>query len=1105
MSAAINRPHVQIPEGNPKSRDFDWQAVEPVAPLVSSVTTDDMPRTQVRAVASDKALFVRFDCSFDDPSQIVASPPYAPLDSSEYTSLSVHPTCDPGIAYIFRGDWRGMTDANVVRTAVGEASLGEVHDTWSDKSAIKGEWRRMHGLHRDHWWIEYKIPWRTLGLAGKPATLGIQLRHVFLRESLPYRHGVLAWPAHDASDPLTIGDASIGDAGAPESIDLGDPGFGSNTATVKLGDLNATKLIARTEAGESETNITGDTAQVEYILDRNLDRRLDKFAGQRVTIELADDSRTLYTATVPMGRYVGIKVADDDGGLPKLTRRDTNDGAPSDFCLCHEDGSVAANLMANDAWDQLAAIITERFDSLEDRLVAAMKLVGQKAVTNLILLPYFEDAAGRHTYHTALHHVFGPMSIIRYGGGTATARAHVLARLVRAIDGSLQTRVVCLGENGGPRQMDRSFEGSKNLAPFDQHPGPVAAVAVDYEGGQVLLDPTNAIDFDLKPVETIVSDADLRARCAGGLADVFAKLDIDEMRRHQPNRLASRGVYPELAPEEEGEETPFDLGYAHDNPAVIAGKPFSDFMDGVRDAAVTVTHDASGLHVKVAVRGVDPSALDERDRKFERVHIAIDRDHGHANFFRFMQTLEGKRHAARESGAGLQKLAKHYVTEHWTEDAPVDADDWSCKIETCGDGYDATFDISWAALNCDGRADVGPTVGFNVWIDSRYPHYEQIFLSPPQWMLPASPFAFGDLYLDEPAVTVSRVDYGVLCWGDNIATATLHNQTDAEQTVTLQSTLDNGMDRTPHDGKPTTVTVPAGGAVEAEFAWFADPRHKMTTGTYQVSTLHVTNDGGDIFRGAITYHYAATPSVYYRYGDAVKPCDNPQPGDADFIDKKVQHIISSLPDFERVTTRDGAASDFVIRAKDGSVEFNLMKEGTLYRMAEYVQEKFDNDVDRILGLFFLGHHPAVLRHMSFGHRLMNGASPLSVMRGNFAGGGGNCGFHSRAFAGMLAHMTLGGEPLVGHTLGIFGHSVNAFGWNGSKVIIDNDVGHFMLLPDGSDFATIDHFGRDLNLLTTAGPVDIARYFTFNRDSLPKQETIMNIEWPGSFPPGAPKD
>jgi hypothetical protein len=70
--------------------------------------------------------------------------------------------------------------------------------------------------------------------------------------------------------------------------------------------------------------------------------------------------------------------------------------------------------------------------------------------------------------------------------------------------------------------------------------------------------------------------------------------------------------------------------------------------------------------------------------------------------------------------------------------------------------------------------------------------------------------------------------------------------------------------------------------------------------------------------------------------------------------------------------------------------------------------------------------------------------------------------------------------------------------------MDADVGHFMLTPDGTDLPTIEEFRANPAVLTTAGPGDLARYFTFNLEQVAAASGINDAQFRGVFPPGAPK-
>lgn len=928
-----------------------------------------------------------------------------------------------------------------------------------------------------------------------------------------------------------------------------------------------------------------------YRLDRSLSSHLQVFNPPRLVLEVMGSGQTLYMAVLPMDRHLGICVDEPYGEpcpeaqignsgsrqssapaehfrspsapagescppsireawldrivrvLPRLRRRNTLEGAPSDFCLHTRDGSVAVNLMADDAWQALARIVENRFHTVEDRLVAAMALVGQKSVTNLILCPFFFNAQGQQTYHTAMHEWMGPLSILRYGGGPAVSRAAALARLLQhmtnpATDQPFVTRVVSLTRDGGPRQVTLKYEANTNLAPFVQHPGPVGAVAVDYRSSQTLLDPTGMAFFPaghaqsaegnsppqdaaaaplcplLATLEEMLAGPAILAEGAGLLASIYAKLDPDELRRHRPNQLLSRGVFPEMCPNEEGPDAAFDPGHrqkirvlaaARGGPAATCeGFTEADGRKGRRDGFVSFRWDDRGFTVQVSVTGPDPSTFDARGRQMERVHLAIDGRHEHQTFHHFLASLDGRRDLYLEESSGIQTLFKNLSTENHVQLAEMAPLNWRADFETRPDGYEFNLQAPWEAVGVENPGEIPPVIGMNVWIEGRAPHYEQVFLVEPRWRLPASPFSFADVYLGDPPAAVHELDLGIPAWGENTGHATLVSRSRRDFEITLQASTVGGMTPKSFECSPVRATVPAGGQIQVAFPFFVDPEEKMTSGSPQRLILNAHAGEKPFFRAVFRPTYGNTVSVYQRYGGQPGEYPNPQPGDKDFLNRKILYICARIPRFQRLTTRDGAASDFVLRAEDGCVEFNLMRPGVLDQMAEFITGRFDNNLDRMLGMFYLAYAPSVARHLSGGHRFMTGAGPLSILRGNFAGAGGNCGFHSRAFAGMVSHLCIGGRPVAAHTVGVTGHVITAVEWQGHKALMDADVGHFMLTPDGTGLATIEEFRANPGVLTTAGPGDLARYFTIDLAHVAAYPGIRDDQFPGVFPPGGPK-
>lgn len=278
------------------------------------------------------------------------------------------------------------------------------------------------------------------------------------------------WPhggfASNCPTNLECGEALIGEAaGAPDGMELYEPCYGRNQGRFFVGTewpLQPAKFIITTQTPDGGLSFAreyeiSDSAAIdfEYFVDRRQSTHLKPFETNKLGVEvLSSSGELLYRAQLPAERHLGICLDEPYGikstfvptgtvrdrwldrvvrGLPRLHRRTTAQGADSDFCLVFEDGALAVNLMCDHAWTALAQIIEECFHSAEDRLVASMALIGQKSVTNLVLDPMFFNLGGAHTYHSAHHSLMGPLSILRFGGGSAVCRAAVLAALLQRV------------------------------------------------------------------------------------------------------------------------------------------------------------------------------------------------------------------------------------------------------------------------------------------------------------------------------------------------------------------------------------------------------------------------------------------------------------------------------------------------------------------------------------------------------------------------------------------------------------------------------------------------------------------------------------------------
>ncbi len=1154
------RPTLEIPCLTAAADAIDWTALSPLPALDGPDADADLRATDVRAAFTAEALHVRFLCPFADARTLRPQRRVAGFDASAHVTLELSPENDPGRWLRFRADFRGLREAVRVQRITGESNLQAVPDAWETTAPHPARWHRYHGLERDHWWVHFILPWRALGHAARPATLGLRYARAERREVESDRLRLASWP-HQPGDSSFPGldHAQLIPAqqgGAPVGLELEPLAFGVNRGVLRLHPVAAPSLqrlrvsvnVEAQTLSTTEHPVAACAAEVDFtfVLPRAMSSHLDRMAAPRLRLELLDAAGQLsFTAALPLDRHLGLLVDERYGqpapattgdelqdwlsgiiaSLPRLQRRDTNAGAPSDFCLYDDAGAMIANLTGPEAWTALGKLIETRFTTRADRLLAAMALIGQKSVTNLVILRLFFDPQWRCNYHTPMHKLMGPLSVLRYGGGGPQCRAAALAWLLRHVTdpqtgAAFHTRVVSLDQRGGPRPVRRSYAGHAALAGLDQEPGPIGAVAVQLDDARfTLLDPTAMTFFATEPGklvdgQTISADASLRTRCAGRLAGCYAGLNLAEVQRWPLDELLTRGVFPELFPDEAGPDQPFDPRLVQTPPLVRCGvgeagpqsQPFVSATGGApaRPATVAAAWTERGLQLCVTVTGINPAALDDADRAWERVHVAVDPEHGHADFFHFAAGWSGSREAARECTGNIQTLCKHLTTESWTVSETLSAGGWTADWRDVAAGYAVTFTLPWSLLEVSDPATLGPTLGLNVWIDSRHPTYRQSFLAPPPWNNPACAFQFADLQLVSAPLRTVKLDFGYPVWGQNQGQVTLENLTAAPLTLQWQAQQTGGMQPWRVRCAPVSVTLPARATQTIAFPFPLDGQEKMTSGSSPKLELRAWTDDQVLFQQTVECNYCGPMFAFHAYGPDVPAVSKPQPGEADYLPRLDQWIRQRLPKLVRQTTRDGAPSDFCVVTEDGAQTFNLMQAGVLDQIGRFIAERFDSDLERVLGLLWFNYHPAVARHMSSGHRFMDGAGPLSILRGNFAGAGGNCGYHSRAFAGLLAHLPLSYGLPKAHTVSVWGHVISCLeDVQGCKLLIDGDVGHFWLSPDGARLASSDELAQHGCLPSTANSAELARYFMYE-PTLLNRVPVRDDTFPGVFPAGAPR-
>ena len=332
-------------------------------------------------------------------------------------------------------------------------------------------WREMEGLVWESDVVESSRGWRAaikvdlgsigLDLDAQP-TVGLEL--VRLRN-------VDCWQAYSWSDLIhqshsnaaALGDLYLGDHGVRvQRIDWGDRESGPNRVSLTVsGGREDREMILRVKAEDREglhgAPYHAETASKPVQLPADGEAVLEAdyllpFDHPRVLITLeAVDAATgeaLYRATFPLRDHGDVRVRkpysrvargtprnptpDDEhfherklewilSRLPKFCRRTTAQGAPSDFTLMSEDGTVVFNLMETGALRKIADWVASLFEEDNDRLIAVALLTNDDWVT--------VHAGPRVPMQIHLT----PLSQLRLGGGHCYSRAAIGAGIVREL------------------------------------------------------------------------------------------------------------------------------------------------------------------------------------------------------------------------------------------------------------------------------------------------------------------------------------------------------------------------------------------------------------------------------------------------------------------------------------------------------------------------------------------------------------------------------------------------------------------------------------------------------------------------------------------------
>ena len=334
--------------------------------------------------------------------------------------------------------------------------------------------------------------------------------------------------------------------------------------------------------------------------------------------------------------------------------------------------------------------------------------------------------------------------------------------------------------------------------------------------------------------------------------------------------------------------------------------------------------------------------------------------------------------AARAGEMGLRGAAAAGDTE-WTAEMAIPLA--SLNIENPTEGLTMGLEIVRTATEL-------PAESFNyhfTWM----PQYPGVL---------RSPVTMGVMSLGPAAVSLETINFPNCSWGINQAGVRLRNNSGRAIRAVMISRGVCGPD------SPNTHTNPP---VESPPVELAPKESISTTFEYHMPVrfmpdtveleLRDHTQGTRLLR--VSYNLG-TCAVVYPFGQE-KGIATPDLADPDFVERRHRYIVSRQPLLRRRTTRQGAPSDFTIEAVDGSIEFDLMRDGVMQTIADWLCSLYDNDIDRVTGSTFFMSQQAVYVYASRRAHFAALLDPLSNLRL----GGGMCGEFARSHVGLLSHMT----------------------------------------------------------------------------------------------------
>lgn len=433
-----------------------WFEVPTLANLISVRDHQPAePATRVAVLRDSRHLFIAFDCAEPDFAAVRrfvprdaangAYKPYADgiarvVEQDDHVAVGLDVAHDHSTVLWLRTNLNGarriVRSTSVMSWAAVPVCEHETEPTdlpWDSAVAeLPGRWRAAFRVELSALGLDPAAQ-STIGLHLSRGRYGDCLRHFASAPTLP----------EQGANPLAFADLYLDTPDLTvRSLAWAGRAYGPNTLTLSVDaaqDRQVRALLTLSHSSglahttESPAVRLPRGAAVEIPLAYHMPHN---YEVATLTLELRDAAtgRPLYRASYPLANHAHLNTPtprpanapnprpeEQDfyekkrnhilSRLPRFVRKNTAQGAPSDFTLVSTDGQIIFNLMQAGAMDEIGRWLDSLFDNAIDRLAAAALFSNQDWITT--------HCAARVGMHTQLT----PLSCLRLGSGHCYSRA----------------------------------------------------------------------------------------------------------------------------------------------------------------------------------------------------------------------------------------------------------------------------------------------------------------------------------------------------------------------------------------------------------------------------------------------------------------------------------------------------------------------------------------------------------------------------------------------------------------------------------------------------------------------------------------------------------